>query len=173
MPKALLDRLQASRTFNQGFATVEYVASALVDLEMHSLESAEGLDAIAFEKSVLDKIGMPAAMVMRHRTPHFQHVFAGDGYSSAYYSYLWSETLDADGFGAFVEAGNLRWSGGSLPTNTSGGMLSEAYLHGLNLVNEAVRQVRGQSTAQVDDVEISFVNSGGGAGHKSALILSI
>jgi acetyl-CoA acetyltransferase len=76
------------------------------------------------------------------------------------------------GGGAFVEAGNLRWSSGKLPTNTSGGMLSEAYLHGLNLVTEAVRQIRGQSTAQVDDVEISFVNSGGGAGHKSALILS-
>ncbi|MCX5497661.1 M3 family metallopeptidase [Kaistia dalseonensis] len=107
MPAALLERLQASRTFNQGFATVEYVSSALVDLELHLLDKADGLDSTAFEKKVLEEIGMPEAMVMRHRTPHFQHVFAGDGYSSAYYSYLWSETLDADGFGAFEEAGDI------------------------------------------------------------------
>ncbi|CAM5775121.1 dipeptidyl carboxypeptidase II [Labrys miyagiensis] len=107
MPRALLDRLLASRTFNQGFATVEYVSSALVDLEMHLLDNAEGFDAGAFEKQVLAEIDMPKAMVMRHRPPHFQHVFSGEGYSSAYYSYLWSEVLDADGFDAFVEAGNI------------------------------------------------------------------
>jgi peptidyl-dipeptidase Dcp len=107
MPKALLDRLMASRTFNQGFATVEYVSSALVDLEFHLLTSADGLDANAFETKILGEIGMPEAMVMRHRPPHFQHVFAGDGYSSAYYSYLWSEVLDADGFGAFEERGDI------------------------------------------------------------------
>ncbi|WP_336801515.1 M3 family metallopeptidase [Kaistia sp. MMO-174] len=107
MPKALIERLMASRTFNQGFATVEYVSSALVDLELHLLDDTEGLDASAFEQKVLDEIGMPQAMVMRHRSPHFQHVFAGDGYSSAYYSYLWSEVLDADGFGAFEEAGDI------------------------------------------------------------------
>ncbi|WP_413990630.1 M3 family metallopeptidase [Labrys okinawensis] len=107
MPKALLDRLLASRTFNQGFATVEYVSSALVDLEMHLLENTEGFDAGAFETKVLKEIDMPRAMVMRHRPPHFQHVFSGEGYSSAYYSYLWSEVLDADGFDAFVEAGDI------------------------------------------------------------------
>jgi peptidyl-dipeptidase Dcp len=107
MPKALIEKLMASRTFNQGFATVEYVSSALVDLELHLLDNTDGLDAPAFEQKVLDDIGMPEAMVMRHRSPHFQHVFAGDGYSSAYYSYLWSEVLDADGFGAFEEAGDL------------------------------------------------------------------
>ena len=107
MPAELIERLKASRSFNQGFATVEYVASALVDLKMHLLADGEGLDSTAFEKAVLDEIGMPEAMVMRHRTPHFQHVFAGDGYSSAYYSYLWSETLDADGFDAFEEAGDI------------------------------------------------------------------
>jgi peptidyl-dipeptidase Dcp len=106
IPAELLARLKASRTFNQGFATVEYVASALVDLEMHLLPDGGNLDPVAFEKKVLADIGMPAAMAMRHRTPHFQHVFAGDGYSSAYYSYLWSETLDADGFRAFEEAGD-------------------------------------------------------------------
>ena len=107
MPDALIGRLKASRSFNQGFATVEYVASALVDMKLHLLKEAQNLDATAFETAVLDEIGMPKAMVMRHRTPHFQHVFAGDGYSSAYYSYLWSETLDADGFRAFEEAGDI------------------------------------------------------------------
>ena len=107
MPKALLDRLLASRTFNQGFATVEYVSSALVDLEMHLLDKAEAFDVSAFEAKVLGEIDMPRAMVMRHRPPHFQHVFSGEGYSSAYYSYLWSEVLDADGFDAFVEAGDI------------------------------------------------------------------
>jgi peptidyl-dipeptidase Dcp len=107
MPAELIQRLKASRSFNQGFATVEYVASALVDLKLHLLADGAGLDSTLFEKAVLDEIGMPDAMVMRHRTPHFQHVFAGDGYSSAYYSYLWSETLDADGFDAFEEAGDI------------------------------------------------------------------
>jgi len=107
MPKALLDRLLASRSFNQGFATVEYVSSALVDLEMHLLERPEDFDAKSFEDKILAEIDMPRAMVMRHRPPHFQHIFSGDGYSSAYYSYLWSEVLDADGFEAFIEAGNI------------------------------------------------------------------
>lgn len=107
MPKVLLDRLLASRTFNQGFATVEYVSSALVDLEMHLLQRTEGFDVGIFEGKVLAEIDMPRAMVMRHRPPHFQHVFSGDGYSSAYYSYLWSEVLDADGFDAFIEAGDI------------------------------------------------------------------
>jgi peptidyl-dipeptidase Dcp len=107
MPAALMARLLASRTFNQGFATVEYVASALVDIAMHLVHEPDNLDAGAFEAKVLAEIGMPDAMVMRHRPPHFQHVFAGEGYSSAYYSYLWSEVLDADGFGAFEEAGDV------------------------------------------------------------------
>jgi peptidyl-dipeptidase Dcp len=107
MPKEFLDRLLASRTFNQGFATVEYVSSALVDLDVHLLEEATDVDITAFERDVLARIGMPDAIVMRHRPPHFTHVFSGDGYSAAYYSYLWSEVLDADGFGAFEEAGDV------------------------------------------------------------------
>src|ERR1700730_11382377 len=107
MPQALLRGLLDGRNFNQGFATVEFVASALLDLEMHLIDRPDGLDAQAFEKQMLEGIGMPAGMVMRHRPPHFQHVFAGDAYSSANYSYLWSETLDADGFGAFEEAGDI------------------------------------------------------------------
>ena len=107
MPEALLRGLLDGRNFNQGFATVEFVSSALLDLEMHLIDRPDGLDALAFEKQMLERIGMPEGMVMRHRPPHFQHVFAGDAYSSAYYSYLWSETLDADGFGAFEEAGDI------------------------------------------------------------------
>ncbi len=107
IPDALLERLLAARNFNQGFASVEYTASALVDLDLHASATESPVDVVAFEKATLDKLGMPHGIIMRHRTPHFQHVFAGDGYSSAYYSYLWSEVLDADGFGAFTEAGDI------------------------------------------------------------------
>jgi peptidyl-dipeptidase Dcp len=103
MPEGLLRRLLAARTFNQGFATVEYVGAALVDLEFHL---AEASDPAAFEARVLEKIGMPAEIGMRHRSPHFLHVFAGGGYAAGYYSYMWSEVLDADAFEAFREAGD-------------------------------------------------------------------
>jgi peptidyl-dipeptidase Dcp len=106
IPDALLDKLMAARNFNQGFATVEYLASAFVDIDLHSLTRVEDLDVSAFEKASLDKIGMPDEIIMRHRTPHFAHVFSGDGYSSGYYSYLWSEVLDADAFNAFEETGD-------------------------------------------------------------------
>jgi peptidyl-dipeptidase Dcp len=107
MPEALLKKVLAARRFNQGFATVEYAASALVDLDLHLLPSADDVDVIAFEKAALERIGMPDAMVMRHRTPHFAHIFSGDGYASGYYSYLWSEVLDADAYEAFTEAGDI------------------------------------------------------------------
>jgi peptidyl-dipeptidase Dcp len=103
MPQALIDRIVAAQTFNQGFATVEYCSSALVDLAFHETDGAEPIDPIAFEQAELKRIGMPAAIVMRHRTPHFSHIFSGDGYSAGYYSYLWSEVLDADAFDAFQE----------------------------------------------------------------------
>ena len=110
MPKALLDKVLAARRFNQGFSTVEYTASAIVDLDLHLLAEAESVDVIEFEKAALARIGMPKAMAMRHRTPHFAHIFSGDGYASGYYSYLWSEVLDADAFEAFEafeETGNI------------------------------------------------------------------
>jgi peptidyl-dipeptidase Dcp len=106
MPNALLDRLLATRTFNQGFATVEYTACALVDLDIHALPDAAKLDVSQFEKDDLDRIQMPAEIVMRHRLPHFQHLFSGGGYAAGYYSYMWSEVLDADAFEAFAETGN-------------------------------------------------------------------
>ena len=104
MPKALLDKVLAAATFDMGFQTVEYVASALVDLEFHS-GAAPG-DPMARQAEILRGIGMPQAITMRHATPHFAHVFAGDGYSSGYYSYMWSEVMDADAFAAFEEAGD-------------------------------------------------------------------
>ncbi|MFV0475800.1 MAG: M3 family metallopeptidase [Pikeienuella sp.] len=106
MPAALIERVLKARNFGQGFATVEYVASALVDLEMHLLPDAAGFNPAAFEAEALAALEMPDEIVMRHRTPHFAHVFAGDGYSAGYYSYMWSEVMDADAFAAFEEAGD-------------------------------------------------------------------
>jgi peptidyl-dipeptidase Dcp len=107
MPQALLDKLLATRTFNQGFATVEYTSCALVDLDLHGLADPSGLDVTEFERRDLERIAMPAEIVMRHRLPHFQHLFSGGGYAAAYYSYMWSEVLDADAFEAFEETGDV------------------------------------------------------------------
>ena len=104
MPQDMLDRLLAAQNFDQGFATVEYVASALVDLELH--DGPPPGDPMQKQAQVLDELGMPRAIRMRHATPHFAHVFSGDGYSSGYYSYMWSEVMDADAFEAFREAGD-------------------------------------------------------------------
>jgi peptidyl-dipeptidase Dcp len=105
MPERILKQLEAARTFNQGFQTVEYTASTLLDLELHSLKDTKGLDVDAFESEILARIGMPAEIVPRHRIPHFQHIIGG--YAAGYYSYLWSEVMDADAFAAFKEAGNI------------------------------------------------------------------
>ncbi|WID97682.1 M3 family metallopeptidase [Bosea vestrisii] len=107
IPDALIEKIKRAQTFNQGFATVEYTSSALVDLAFHSLEAPAEVDPLAFEAKELARIGMPSEITMRHRTPHFSHVFSGDGYSAGYYSYLWSEVMDADAFNAFIEAGDV------------------------------------------------------------------
>jgi peptidyl-dipeptidase Dcp len=104
MPKDMLDRLLAAQTYDMGFQTVEYVASALVDLAFHDRAAPE--DPMAAQAAELQRIGLPHAIRMRHATPHFAHVFAGDGYSAGYYSYMWSEVMDADAFQAFEEAGD-------------------------------------------------------------------
>lgn len=104
MPPDLLQRLLAAGTYDQGFATVEFVASALVDLAFH--EGQAPADPMQKQAEVLESIGMPRAIRMRHATPHFAHVFSGDGYSSGYYSYMWSEVMDADAFAAFEETGD-------------------------------------------------------------------
>lgn len=108
MPVELQQRLIASRQFNQGFATVEFLASGFVDMDFHTLtaDDARGIDVASFEKQALERIGAIPEIPMRHRSPHFAHVFAG-GYSAGYYSYLWSEVLDSDGFDAFTETGDL------------------------------------------------------------------
>ena len=104
MPAEMLKRLLDAGTYDQGFATVEFVASALVDLAFH--EGAPPADPMQKQAEVLENLGMPRAIRMRHATPHFAHVFSGDGYSSGYYSYMWSEVMDADAFAAFEEVGN-------------------------------------------------------------------
>ena len=104
MPADLLTRMLGAATYDMGFTTVEYVASALVDLGFH--EGQPPADPMQKQAEILEDIGMPAAIRMRHATPHFAHVFAGDGYSCGYYSYMWSEVMDADAFAAFDEIGN-------------------------------------------------------------------
>ena len=106
LPEVLLQRLLAARTFNQGFATVEYAACAMLDLDLHSRTDPGVLDIAAFEKEFAARIGMPPEIGLRHRPAHFQHLFAGGGYAAGYYAYLWAEVLDADGFAAFTEAGD-------------------------------------------------------------------
>ncbi|WP_425094933.1 M3 family metallopeptidase [Thalassovita sp. S70] len=104
MPAEMLEKVLGAANFDQGFATVEYVASALVDLAFH--RGAAPADVMARQAQVLDALEMPRQIAMRHATPHFAHVFAGDGYSSGYYSYMWSEVMDADAFAAFEDAGD-------------------------------------------------------------------
>ncbi len=106
LPEVLLQRLLAARNFNQGFATVEYTACALMDLDLHARPDPADLDIAAFEMDFLTRIGMPPEIGLRHRPAHFQHLFAGSGYAAGYYAYLWAEVLDADGFAAFTEAGD-------------------------------------------------------------------
>jgi peptidyl-dipeptidase Dcp len=105
MPQALIDKVEASKKFNQGYVTVEYLSSALVDMELHTTNTA--IDADTFERETMEKIGAPREVVMRHRLPQFNHLFASDSYSAGYYSYLWSEVMDADTRKAFDEAGNV------------------------------------------------------------------
>jgi peptidyl-dipeptidase Dcp len=102
IPQELVDKIKRSATFNQGFATVEYLSAALIDMKLH-LAGDKKIDPDAFERETLAQLGMPKEIVMRHRTPQFLHVFGSDGYSAGYYSYLWSDVITADAFGAFVE----------------------------------------------------------------------
>ncbi|MBN9307297.1 MULTISPECIES: M3 family metallopeptidase [unclassified Devosia] len=106
IPPDLLTRLKAARNANTGFETVEFLASALLDMAYHTRPAGEPIDADVIESETLARIGMPREVALRHASPHFLHIFSGDGYSAGYYSYLWSEVLDADGFEAFEEAGD-------------------------------------------------------------------
>ena len=106
IPDALIERLQKARRFNQGFETVEYTACALLDMALHAQVSDDGVDITQFEQEELARLGMPREMVLRHRLPHFAHLFSSSSYAAGYYVYMWAEVLDADGYDAFVEAGN-------------------------------------------------------------------
>jgi len=106
MPQKLLDKVEASKRFNQGYATVEYLSSAIVDMTLHTLPDG-AVDADTFERETMEKIGAPKEVAMRHRLPQFLHLFSSDAYSAGYYSYLWSEVMDADTREAFAEAGDV------------------------------------------------------------------
>ncbi|MGX5201732.1 M3 family metallopeptidase [Aliikangiella sp. IMCC44632] len=103
MPKSLVAKIKNAATFNQGFKTTEYLASAIIDIKLHMTDPTD-LDPDAFERETLEKLGMPSELVMRHRTPHFGHIFSGEGYSSGYYGYMWAEVLTSDAAEAFAEA---------------------------------------------------------------------
>ena len=104
MPKELVAKIKNAATFNEGFKTTEYLASAIIDLKLHMLDDPTGIDPDAFERDTLNAMGMPSQLVMRHRTPHFGHVFSGEGYAAAYYGYMWAEVLTSDAAEAFAEA---------------------------------------------------------------------
>jgi len=106
IPDSLIQRLLKAQHFNQGFETVEYTACALLDMALHATASDDGIDITEFERAELERLGMPREMVLRHRLPHFAHLFSGSSYAAGYYVYMWAEVLDADGYDAFVEAGN-------------------------------------------------------------------
>ncbi|RYE94594.1 MAG: peptidase M3, partial [Myxococcales bacterium] len=107
MPDELITKLRRAATFNQGFDSVEFTSSALVDIALHARPDAGSIDLASFEQEELTRLGMPPQIVMRHRLPHFLHVFSGPDYASAYYVYLWAAVLDHDAFGAFEEAGDI------------------------------------------------------------------
>ena len=106
IPDALIAKLQRARHFNQGYETVRYAASALVDMAAHARTEESPIDVVAFERAELERLGLPEGVGLNHRLTHFQHLFSGSGYAAGYYVYLWAEVLDADGFEAFVEAGD-------------------------------------------------------------------
>jgi peptidyl-dipeptidase Dcp len=106
IPDELIDKLKVAERWNQGFETVEYTACALIDMALHERDDAKGVDISEFERTELSRIGMPREIVLRHRLPHFGHLFQGGNYAAGYYVYMWAEVLDCDGYDAFVGAGN-------------------------------------------------------------------
>jgi peptidyl-dipeptidase Dcp len=141
MPKALAAKIEKARTFNKGFDTVEYLASAIVDMRAHL--AAGRIEPRSFEKAVLDEIGMPREIVMRHRLPHFGHIFAGEGYAAGYYDYIWADTLTADAAEAFAEA-----PGGFFDKNLARTLLDDILSVGDTVdAAEAFRRFRGRDAS--------------------------
>lgn len=155
MPQALVEKVRASEKFNQGYTTVEYLSSALVDMAMHNRPEAVA-DPAAFEKATLSRLGMPAEVAMRHRLPQFLHLFSSDAYSAGYYSYLWSEVMDADTWKAFEESGDVfdpalaaRMKAIILaPGNTTDRALAFRQFRGRDPDVNALLEVRGFPTQQ-------------------------
>jgi peptidyl-dipeptidase Dcp len=139
MPAELVEKIRKASTFNQGFATTEYLASALIDMKLH-MADPEGLDPDKFERETLDELGMPSELVMRHRTPQFGHVFAGEGYATGYYGYLWADVLTSDAAEAFAEA-----SGGFYDQDVASAMVKYLFAAGNSMdPAEAYRLFRGR-----------------------------
>jgi peptidyl-dipeptidase Dcp len=161
MPQALVDRINSASTFNEGYATVEYLSSALVDMAMH-YRTTPVIDPDAFERDTLASLGMPREMAMRHRLPQFSHLFSSDAYSAGYYSYLWSEVMDADTWEYFEASGNV------FSPEISAGMRDIILAEG-NMSDrlEAYRRFRGRDP----DVDALLrargfpTDAGGGGGH--------
>ena len=155
MPQALVDRIEASETFNQGYTTTEYLSAALLDMMMH-MRPDGAIDAASFERDALAEIGMPDAIALRHRLPHFNHLFTSDAYSAGYYSYLWSEVMDADTWQAFEESGDVfdRDIAQGMrrhilaPGNTTDRAEAYRQFRGRDAVVEALLQVRGLPVGQ-------------------------
>jgi peptidyl-dipeptidase Dcp len=141
MPRALVAKIEKAKRFNEGFRTVEFLASALVDMRLHL--AADGVaDPAAFERDTLAALGMPREIVMRHRTPQFLHVFADDGYSAGYYSYLWADVITADAWEAFTEAG------GPWDEAVAGRLLEHVFQVGNTVPpEEGYRKFRGRDPA--------------------------
>lgn len=139
IPKDLIDKIEKAKTFNAGFDTVEFLASAILDMKIH-LAGDKEIDPAKFEKDALKEIGMPQEIIMRHRLPHFGHIFTGDGYAAGYYSYLWAQVLDNDAYEAFTET-----KGGSYDPETAKRLVKECLSVG-NTVDpaEAYRKFRGR-----------------------------
>jgi peptidyl-dipeptidase Dcp len=162
IPETLLQRLLASRTFNQGFATVEYTAAAILDIELHRHPTPGTMDVDEFERTTLAAIEMPAEIAIRHRPGHFQHLFAGGNYAAAYYAYLWAERLEADGYQSFREAGDPFDStlAARLKTIYSSGdsrdaMELYAAFRGREPTSEALLRQRGLSGGLFQPTEVS------------------
>lgn len=144
MPQELIDKIKAAATFNQGFATTEYLASALVDMRYHTTDP-ENIDPDQFERETLEELGMPDELVMRHRSPHFAHIFSGEGYSAGYYGYMWADVLTSDAAEAFAEA-----PGGFYDDNIAQKLVTYLFAP-RNSIDpaEAYRQFRGRD-AEID-----------------------
>jgi peptidyl-dipeptidase Dcp len=139
MPAELVEKIRKASTFNQGFATTEYLASALIDMKLH-MADPEGLDPDKFERETLDELGMPDELVMRHRTPQFGHVFSGEGYAAGYYGYIWADVLTSDAAEAFAES-----AGGFYDQDVASAMVKYLFAAGNSMdPAEAYRLFRGR-----------------------------